>query len=477
MATAREEPGRPPTSGFTGRIDRRLSVVFAALFTLVLLVGGASLSLLGSLLLESGPIARQSTQVHVVERVHTTFLRYLSAIQLAHVQGTLIPDTVRSTYATRLESLVTLYRAGGGAPEDVQEMRQLIAEAGRLGEGVGGRERGAAAHEPDGVHAIQQRMEALADRVSAGHEATEQRQVRLTRQTLRLTIGVNIAFVVVGTGLLLAAQRYFHRAIAVPLRQLADGATAIASGDVSPPMPVTSTDEIGRLSHAFNRMARQLREHEERLKGLITLEERQRLARELHDSLAQDLAVLRLKLIEAEQSLGPDVSTETKTLVREMFTSVDAGYQNLREAIFGLRALEGKIPAPLIASLREYLSDFSAIRKISVELQVSGPETLVLPPQAATQLIRIVHEALSNIVRHSGASKATVTVEREPGMARITIADDGRGFVVETAAEDARHFGLQTMKDRAEVVGGTLVVQSSPGHGTHVILELPTDRG
>ena len=482
--TSALEPGRFAASPFTGRIDRRLSLVFGALFALVLAVGGTSLYLLGSLLLESETIARQSEQVHLVERMHATLHRLLSVVQLAHFQGTSIPEPVRAAYSTELESLVTRYGAAGGARQDLQDMGQIVADAGVLAARVGGRPRDAAAPshvvadgpELEALHATEQRMEALADRISAAHGTTERRQVRLTHRTLTLTIGVNIAFVVVGAGLLLAAQRYFNRAIAVPLRRLAESSSDIANGAPYQPMPVSSTDEIGRLSHAFNRMAQQLRAHEERLKGLVTLEERQRLARELHDSLAQDLALLRLKLIEADQSLGAGVSTEMKVLMGEMFTTVDAAYQNLREAIFGLQVPDLKTPGGLIAFLREYLSDFSAIRKIPVELQVSPSDELVLPPQAHTQLIRIIHEALSNIVRHAGASKATVKVDRDRGMIRITVADDGRGFEVEAAAKDARHFGLRTMKDRAEGVGGTLVIESAPGHGTRVILELPMER-
>ena len=291
-----------------------------------------------------------------------------------------------------------------------------------------------------------------------------------------LTIGVNVVFVITGTLLLLASQRYFRRSIAEPLRRLTARSGEIARGERSTAMPVTSTDEIGGLSHAFNRMAQQLREHEERLKGLVILEERERLARELHDDLAQDLALLRLKLIEADRSLGPSPSADTRLLVNETFSIVDRGYQNLRQAIFGLRALDLETSGGLVPALRDYLGDFSEVRKIPVALEVSGDGVFQLGPQAQSHLIRIVHEALTNIVKHADASKSIVRLEKDGDTARITIEDDGKGFAVETLSRDGLHFGLQTMRGRAEAAGGTLTVDSSPGRGTRVTVRLPLAR-
>ena len=224
-------------------------------------------------------------------------------------------------------------------------------------------------------------------------------------------------------------------------------------------------------------MAQQLRDHEERLKGLVILEERERLARELHDDLAQDLAFLRLKLIEADRSLGPSTSTDTRLLVKEMFTIVDRGYQNLRQAIFGLRALDLETSGGLVPALRDYLGDFSEVRKIPVALEVSGDGAFQLGPQAQSQLIRIIHEALTNIVKHADASKGIVRIEKDGDTARITVEDDGKGFAIEKISQDGLHFGLQTMRGRAEAAGGTLTVDSAPGQGTRVIVRLPLARG
>src|SRR5712692_11833162 len=148
---------------------------------------------------------------------------------------------------------------------------------------------------------------------------------------MRMTMGFNVGLVLIGTLFLLASKRYFHHSIALPLRQLAERSSQIAKGQFAKTMPITSRDEIGLLSHAFNRMAEQLKEHEEKSKGLAILEERERLASELHDSLAQDLAFLRIKLIEAERSFGGNASLGTTQLLNEGFPIVDEAYQNIRE--------------------------------------------------------------------------------------------------------------------------------------------------
>jgi len=223
-------------------------------------------------------------------------------------------------------------------------------------------------------------------------------------------------------------------------------------------------------------MAEQLKAHEEKLKGLAVLEERERLACELHDSLAQDLAVLRLKLIEADESLRGDTHTETKHLVKELFQIVDEAYQDLRESIYGLRALALKNHAGIVSVLTDYLRDFSEVRKIPVELKVDHPEAISFAPQAEIQFVRIIHEALTNIVKHARATKGKITVESNDGNATITIEDDGEGFSQDSVSENGHHFGFETMRDRANSVGGKISINSIPKKGTVVTIRLPLTR-
>ena len=469
---------------FTGRIDHRLSFVFFSLFVLVLLVGGSSLYLLSSHLLKANAIAKQREQVHIVEQIDRYLQHFTSEIQLAQLQGRTIPTSLINTSLTDLEALLTRYRDLGGSKRNFQEMSQMIAEAegaaanfvGQARDGARQSRAQANTRDLEVMEAIQQRIQLFADRVSMEHDAIEDALVSQTRQRMRMTIGFNVALVLIGVFFLLGAKRYFHQAIALPLRQLVEKSSQIAKGEFPKTIPVTSTDEIGLLSHAFNRMAGQLKAHDEKAKGLAVLEERERLASELHDNLAQDLAFLRIKLIDAERSLCGNSSPEAKQLLKELFPIVDEAYQNLREAIFGLRALASRNDVGLVAALSDFLKDFGEVRKISVDLKVDHPEVIIFSSQVEIQLIRIIHEALTNIVKHAHATRGKITIESDDDTAAITIEDDGKGFCENRNAEPNLHFGLQTMKDRAESVGGALSVCSSSGRGTRVTIQLPLAR-
>ncbi len=127
----------------------------------------------------------------------------------------------------------------------------------------------------------------------------------------------------------------------------------------------------------------------------------------------------------------------------------------------------------LVAALADFLRDFSEVRKIAVDLKVDHPEVLNFSSQVEIQLIRIIHEALTNIVKHAHATKGKITIENNKETAVITIEDDGKGFAEIKTSQPSLHFGLQTMKDRAESVGGALSVHSSQGRGTRVTIQLP----
>jgi len=468
-------------TAFTGRIDRRLSVVFISLFVFVLSLGGISLYLLASHLIKSAVISRQSEQVHIVEQIDRRLQDFASRIQLAHLQGRTIPNSFIETSLREFESLLTHYKNAGGAARNIQEVRQMITDAERIASAIMHRMQHGLSrsrsdvntHDLAVMEAIQQRIQALTEQVTEEHERVEDQLVSETRQKMRLMIGLNIALLLIGTVFLVVLRRYFNHAIAVPLRRLVERSSSIAKGEFPETMPIVSTDEIGLLSHSFNHMAERLKEHQEKLKGLAILEERERLACELHDSLAQDLACIRLKLIGTDRSLNGNATDATKELIEELFTIVDEAYQNLRESIFGLRALILRKDVGVVNALREFLRDFSEVRKLPVELDIADPETIQFSPQVEIQFIRILHEALTNIVKHAHATRGKITITTDDNIATITIEDDGRGFCPEKISEASLRFGLETMKDRARSVGAELKLDSAPETGTKVTIRLP----
>jgi two-component system, NarL family, sensor histidine kinase DegS len=150
-------------------------------------------------------------------------------------------------------------------------------------------------------------------------------------------------------------------------------------------------------------------------------------------------------------------------------------YDEVRQSIFGLRTMVSH-GLGLIPSLTEYLHEFSVQSGIPVEFAVDNAQPIRLSPASEVQLIRIVQEGLANVRKHAGAGRAWVRIQRQASWIQVTIEDDGRGFEPATlASPDRYHFGFQTMRERAEGLGGKLEIDTSPGHGTRVVATLPQE--
>ncbi|BDG61091.1 PAS domain-containing sensor histidine kinase [Caldinitratiruptor microaerophilus] len=208
-----------------------------------------------------------------------------------------------------------------------------------------------------------------------------------------------------------------------------------------------------------------------RLKDQAVAEERRRLAAEIHDSLAQTIAIIGQRVRELRRMLVQG-SREVGEYVEALERVVDQAHREVRQAIFDLKSPVGLGP-DFIETLREYLEEFSLIHHIPVEL-VTAPDTgLVVPLQMEVQLFRIVQEALSNVRKHSQASRVVVQFARRgPGLLVIRVEDDGIGFDVGQRPRKG-HYGLQIMQERAKSVGGLMTVRSQPGRGTVVEVEIP----
>jgi two-component system nitrate/nitrite sensor histidine kinase NarX len=209
----------------------------------------------------------------------------------------------------------------------------------------------------------------------------------------------------------------------------------------------------------------------ERGRQAAVLEERERLAREMHDSLAQVLGYLHLK---SEGALTAADSGKTDVVRRDLaeISSVShEAYADVREAILGLRETVSQRRG-FVDALRVYTTKFSQMAGIPTQLEMRGSETLMLAPEAEVQLMRVIQEALTNVRKHAGAKKACVSLEQGEVL-RITIEDDGKGFDPAQQNGDEDHFGLYTMRERVERVGGRIAIDSDPGRGTRVCVTFP----
>lgn len=209
--------------------------------------------------------------------------------------------------------------------------------------------------------------------------------------------------------------------------------------------------------------AREL-EHEQ-----AVLAERQRLAREMHDGLAQVLGATHLRL----RGLGPRAEgLRDGTLAAELEDIADScqeAYQDVREAILGLRE---SAPRALLPSLRAYVDKFSRQSGIDARLVCEVSHELDLSPRCEVHVVRVVQEALTNVRKHAGATRAVVRVTETDHSTLFAVEDDGCGFELLPGAE-RDGYGLQSMRDRIQLLNGRLTVESAPGCGTRVLAEIP----
>lgn len=210
---------------------------------------------------------------------------------------------------------------------------------------------------------------------------------------------------------------------------------------------------------------------------LAQVEERNRLAREIHDTVAQQLAGLALQLEAADALVERDPERGRQTLRRAIdltHTTLD----DVRRSVLDLRAapLEG---LPLHQALRRLVRAFGREQGVKASLRLRGP-VRALSPRIELGVFRVAQEALSNVAHHAGAQRIVVTLDLGPAPGaplRLIVADDGRGFAAgEPPARPpsgAGHFGLVGMQERARLLGGALAVASASGSGTRITLDVP----
>jgi signal transduction histidine kinase len=206
---------------------------------------------------------------------------------------------------------------------------------------------------------------------------------------------------------------------------------------------------------------------------LAIAEERSRIAREIHDGLAQSLAHKVLKLELCQKLIGRD-EARLKAELDAIKASVRADIQDVRHSILALRPLDLEHRG-VSEAVQAYVGQFSNDTGIAIDARVAPLDGIA--PKAQTALFRLVQEALNNIRKHAQAVRASVAIDiGAMNEIRLTIVDDGRGFDVQEALRrQPGHtgIGLKGMIERTTAAGGVIAIDSSPGQGTRIAIRLP----
>jgi len=250
------------------------------------------------------------------------------------------------------------------------------------------------------------------------------------------------------------------------LDQLTEASLAWSEGDFTIQVDDPSGDEFGQLAQRLNEMSQQVQGLLEARRELAVVEERNRLARDLHDSAKQQafaaaaqISAAR-KLVKADPPAAETHIQEAERLILSLRQELTNLIQQLRPA-----TLEGK---GLPAALKENIQEWSRQSEISAEVRVKGQRSINLEIEQA--VFRIVQEALSNIARHSHANQVEIKLVFTQDIVTCSILDNGTGF---DPLSIRKGFGVQSMRERAERLGGTLLIESKQGQGTTITIIIP----
>jgi len=207
----------------------------------------------------------------------------------------------------------------------------------------------------------------------------------------------------------------------------------------------------------------------ERSRELSVVEERNRLARDLHDAVSQTLFSLTLTAEAASELLDRDTEAARAQLAEVRRLAAEAR-EEMRSLVFQLRPADLEADG-LVATLRKHVDVLGRVHAADVELTVRGQTEPDAPVQR--ELYRIAQEALQNALKHSGAGRIGVGLDLDPARTRLVVSDDGSGFDPADPRVRSQHLGVTVMAERARAVGGRLDLRSAPGRGTTVTAEVP----
>ena len=254
-----------------------------------------------------------------------------------------------------------------------------------------------------------------------------------------------------------------------PIAYLTRATNQIAqTGDLSQTALVQRTDEVGQLSQAFDKMISRLQESEIRL-AHAAAEERNRLARDFHDAVSQTLFSASL-IADVLPRLWEKNPTEARKRLEEVRQLTRGALAEMRTLLLELRPAS-LVEADIGTLLHQLGESITGRSRIPVTVLIDGQ--CPLPTEVKVALYRISQEALNNVAKHSGATKAIVNLACSPREVLLKITDDGRGF--DTEINSSKSLGLGIIRERVKEIGASLSLQSRPGSGTEISITWKPD--
>lgn len=310
------------------------------------------------------------------------------------------------------------------------------------------------------------------------HEAvkfTTEQQSLLKAVRNATLVSVLVAMLISVSTILFIA--YLIRQVNNRVDALLQGAERVANGNLRNPVDISGVDEFGRLAISFNNMMMELDSREERLRALIVKmariqdEERRLIGLDLHDGLTQLVISANMHLNTLNSRIGskldPEATQEldvSRTLVKQSIDEARKVIAELRPTViedFGLK--EG---------LRRYLVDICESQKWEHEIIIEVNDGDI-PPSVQAALFRIVQEAISNIRKHASTLRVRLVLHEQNKSLFLRVQDWGQGFDAGISEDDMSHLGLISMRERAQMLGGSCQIQSNKGEGTIVTVMIP----
>jgi two-component system sensor histidine kinase UhpB len=299
----------------------------------------------------------------------------------------------------------------------------------------------------------------------------KQLRAEFRENLLLLFCSIGVSTLVIGIAL--------NQMVIKKLQHFVEAVSLFGRGDFRRTISFKSDDEIKTLADSFNQMAKTLMEkmrlERKYLSQIIDTQEneRKRISRELHDEIGQALYAIKFNLEMIDKDLPQTGSVfrdrlgEAKALSNQTLTAMRQLSMDLRPTMLD--------DLGLIPTLRWYIQNFSNRLGIHSHFHATGFDEK-LPPQIETAFYRIVQEALNNVAKHAEADHIEISMEKRNSMIHASVADNGRGFDLETVLHPEspeRGFGIVGMQERISLLGGKIQIQTKRGSGTHLRIEVP----